>query len=90
MRFRLSSCLSYEPSIYCPTASCSLFLQYFTLSGLSTNLGLLNSGIIWGYTIAICATSYFGKVFGCTIAARIAGFNSRESATIGTLMSCKG
>ncbi|KAF9783146.1 Sodium/hydrogen exchanger family-domain-containing protein [Thelephora terrestris] len=63
---------------------------YFTISGLSTNLGLLNTGVIWGYTIAICATSYIGKFGGCSIAARIAGFTWRESTTIGSLMSCKG
>lgn len=28
---------------------------YFTLSGLSTDLGTLNNGITWGFTIAICA-----------------------------------
>ncbi|KAI0917070.1 hypothetical protein AcW2_007298 [Taiwanofungus camphoratus] len=63
---------------------------YFTISGLNTNLGLLNNGITWGYTIAICALSYSGKFGGCTVAARIAGFSWRESSTIGTLMSCKG
>ncbi|QRW20976.1 Sodium/hydrogen exchanger family [Rhizoctonia solani] len=42
---------------------------YFTLSGLSTNLGLLDNG---------------------ALAARFAGFTTREAATIGTLMSCKG
>ncbi|KAH9949815.1 Sodium/hydrogen exchanger family-domain-containing protein [Amylocystis lapponica] len=63
---------------------------YFTLSGLNTNLGLLNNGITWGYTIAICALSYFGKFGGCTISARFAGFSWREASTIGSLMSCKG
>ncbi|CAE6385977.1 unnamed protein product [Rhizoctonia solani] len=68
---------------------------YFTLSGLSTNLGLLDngeflSGITWGYTILICVTAYIGKFFGGALAARFAGFTTRESATIGTLMSCKG
>ncbi|KAI0754775.1 Sodium/hydrogen exchanger family-domain-containing protein [Daedaleopsis nitida] len=63
---------------------------YFTLSGLSTNLRLLNNGITWGYTIAICALAYSGKMFGCTMAARASGFTWRESSTIGSLMSCKG
>lgn len=65
-------------------------LQYFTISGLSTDLGLLNTGNIWGYTIAIIITAWFGKFFGASIAARIAGFKLREATTIGTLMSCKG
>ncbi|KAL6303874.1 Sodium/hydrogen exchanger family-domain-containing protein [Sparassis latifolia] len=63
---------------------------YFTLSGLNTNLGLLNNGITWGYTIAICALAYTGKFGGCTLAARFVGFSWREASTIGSLMSCKG
>ena len=65
-------------------------LQYFTLSGLSTDLGLLNNGITWGFTVAIFTLAYFGKFTGCTIAARFSGFSWRESSTIGSLMSCKG
>ncbi|CCL99749.1 uncharacterized protein FIBRA_01771 [Fibroporia radiculosa] len=63
---------------------------YFTISGLNTNLGLLNNGITWGFTIAICTLSYSGKFGGCAIAARLAGFSWREASTIGSLMSCKG
>ncbi|GJE91672.1 sodium/hydrogen exchanger family-domain-containing protein [Phanerochaete sordida] len=63
---------------------------YFTLSGLSTDLGLLDNGITWGYTVAICALAYTGKFSGCTLAARFSGFTWRESSTIGSLMSCKG
>ncbi|EKM52040.1 uncharacterized protein PHACADRAFT_187402 [Phanerochaete carnosa HHB-10118-sp] len=63
---------------------------YFTLSGLSTNLGLLDNGITWAYTVAICALSYSGKFGGCTVAARFSGFSWREASTIGSLMSCKG
>ncbi|KAH9999652.1 Sodium/hydrogen exchanger family-domain-containing protein [Russula compacta] len=63
---------------------------YFTLSGLSTNLGLLNTGTIWGFTVAICVLAFTGKFGGCLMAARYTGFNWRESGTIGSLMSCKG
>ncbi|KAF7308876.1 Na-H-Exchanger domain-containing protein [Mycena kentingensis (nom. inval.)] len=64
---------------------------YFTLSGLNTNLKLLNTGITWGYTIAICVLAFIGKFGACSLAARyLAGFNWRESSTIGSLMSCKG
>ncbi|KAK7457833.1 K(+)/H(+) antiporter [Stygiomarasmius scandens] len=70
----------------------SVFLPlYFTLSGLNTDLGLLNTGRIWGYTIAICTLAFVGKFGGCTTAARyVAGFGWREASTIGALMSCKG
>ncbi|KIJ37591.1 hypothetical protein M422DRAFT_60950 [Sphaerobolus stellatus SS14] len=69
----------------------TVFLSlYFTLSGLSTDLGLLNNGITWAYAIGIIALAYIGKFGGCAIAARISGFRWREATTIGTLMSCKG
>lgn len=68
-----------------------LFLPlYFALSGLKTNLGALDTGIIWGYTIAIIVIAFFSKFIGCAGAARVFGFSNRESAAIGTLMSCKG
>ncbi|GLB38769.1 putative sodium/hydrogen exchanger family protein [Lyophyllum shimeji] len=64
---------------------------YFTLSGLSTDLGLLNDGITWAYTIAIIFAAFIGKFGGCALAAKYAaGFSWRESGAIGSLMSCKG
>ncbi|EPQ28006.1 uncharacterized protein PFL1_04333 [Pseudozyma flocculosa PF-1] len=63
---------------------------YFALSGLKTNLGDLNSGTAWGYTIALIFIAFFSKFVGCAGTARLFGFNWRESAAIGTLMSCKG
>ncbi|KAJ7623138.1 Sodium/hydrogen exchanger family-domain-containing protein [Roridomyces roridus] len=64
---------------------------YFTLSGLSTDLGLLDNGITWGFTFAVISVAFIGKFGGCTLAARYAaGFSWRESSTIGSLMSCKG
>ncbi|QIW97812.1 hypothetical protein AMS68_003330 [Peltaster fructicola] len=69
----------------------ALFLPlYFALSGLSTNLGLLDSGIAWAYVVAVIAVAFFGKFAGGTIAARLNGMVWRESFTIGVLMSCKG
>ncbi|KAK9367378.1 Sodium/hydrogen exchanger family-domain-containing protein [Lipomyces kononenkoae] len=68
-----------------------LFLPlYFALSGLSTNLGLLDNGITWGYTIAIIVIAMFSKVTAGTLAARVNGLLWRESFTVGMLMSCKG
>ncbi|KAK3945544.1 putative K(+)/H(+) antiporter protein [Diplogelasinospora grovesii] len=68
-----------------------LFLPlYFALSGLSTNLGLLNDGITWAYVIGICACAFGGKIIGGTLAARANKLLWRESITIGCLMSCKG
>ncbi|KAG8960213.1 K(+)/H(+) antiporter [Tulasnella sp. 408] len=63
---------------------------YFALSGLKTNLGLLDNGITWAYVIIICLIAFFGKFIGCAVSARFMGFNLRESGAIGALMSCKG
>lgn len=68
-----------------------LFLPlYFALSGLNTNIGLLDSGITWAYVIGVIAVAFFGKIVGGTIAARLTKMVWRESLTVGVLMSCKG
>ena len=63
---------------------------YFALSGLSTNLGLLNDGITWAYVVGVIAVGFIAKVTGGTLAARANKLVWRESFTIGILMSCKG
>ncbi|KAB8238580.1 Kha1p [Aspergillus alliaceus] len=69
----------------------ALFLPlYFTLSGLQTNLGLLDNGTVWGYVIAIIAIAFIAKVVGGALASRLCGLLWRESFSIGVLMSCKG
>ncbi|OXV09774.1 hypothetical protein Egran_02464 [Elaphomyces granulatus] len=69
----------------------TIFLPlYFALSGLQTNLGLLNSGIVWGYVVGIIAIAFVAKVTGGTLASRWTGLRWRESFTVGVLMSCKG
>ncbi|EWC45554.1 hypothetical protein DRE_05412 [Drechslerella stenobrocha 248] len=68
-----------------------LFLPlYFTLSGLRTDVGLLNSGIVWGYVIAVLGVAFIAKIAGGTIAAKLFKLQWRESFTVGVLMSCKG
>ncbi|KAK1248294.1 hypothetical protein MKX08_006514 [Trichoderma sp. CBMAI-0020] len=69
----------------------SIFLPlYFTLSGLSTNLGLLDNGTTWGYVFATTFVALITKIVGASIAARLNGLVWRESFAIGVLMSCKG
>ncbi|TVY23155.1 K(+)/H(+) antiporter [Lachnellula hyalina] len=68
-----------------------LFLPlYFALSGLSTNLGLLDDGITWAYVIGVIAIAFSAKIIGGTLAARANKLVWRESFAIGVLMSCKG
>ncbi|KAF9482445.1 cation/H+ exchanger [Pholiota conissans] len=63
---------------------------YFTLSGLNTNLSLLNNGVTWGYVFLICTVALLSKFIACGATAYLNGFNWRESGAIGSLMSCKG
>ncbi|KUJ20632.1 uncharacterized protein LY89DRAFT_682340 [Mollisia scopiformis] len=68
-----------------------LFLPlYFALSGLSTNLGLLNDGLTWAYVVGVITVAFAGKIIGGTLAARACKLVWRESLSIGVLMSCKG
>ncbi|KAK1145122.1 hypothetical protein N8T08_004555 [Aspergillus melleus] len=69
----------------------ALFLPlYFTLSGLQTNLGLLDTGLTWAYVIGIIAIALIAKIIGGAGASRMCGLLWRESFSIGVLMSCKG
>lgn len=63
---------------------------YFALSGLKTDLGLLNNGSIWGWVVCVCVVAFFSKFISCAGIAKLTGFDYRESAAIGSLMACKG
>ncbi|CAN3359439.1 K(+)/H(+) antiporter 1 [Diutina catenulata] len=63
---------------------------YFCLAGLNCDLGLLNRGIDWGYTIGIIGLAMIGKICGGYLAARLNKLYQRESLAVGILMSCKG
>ncbi|GCB25860.1 K(+)/H(+) antiporter 1 [Aspergillus awamori] len=69
----------------------ALFLPlYFTLSGLQTDLGLLDTGTVWGYVVGIIAIAFTAKVASGALASRLCGLLWRESFSIGVLMSYKG
>ncbi|KAF9359059.1 K(+)/H(+) antiporter [Mortierella sp. AD094] len=63
---------------------------FFTCSGLKTQVGLLNNGETWGLVIMVTSISCFGKMLGCTSAAKANGMTWREAFSIGFLMNCKG
>ena len=69
----------------------SLFLPlYFALSGLNTNIGLLDNRITWAYVVGVVSVAFFAKFIGASLAARVNELVWRECFTIGALMSCKG
>ncbi|KAF9120916.1 K(+)/H(+) antiporter [Mortierella sp. 14UC] len=63
---------------------------YFALSGLKTKIELLDNGRTWGLVLLTTFVACFGKIVGCTAAARLQGMEWRESFAIGVLMNCKG
>ncbi|EGG07951.1 uncharacterized protein MELLADRAFT_116152 [Melampsora larici-populina 98AG31] len=63
---------------------------YFTLSGLSTDLGKLNDASIWGWTICVLITAQVSKFVPCFAMALWSGMDWRESGAVGSLMACKG
>ncbi|CAH7668764.1 Sodium/hydrogen exchanger family-domain-containing protein [Phakopsora pachyrhizi] len=63
---------------------------FFTLSGLSTDLGLLKDGSIWGWTVCVLLAAEISKFVPCFAAAMWTGMDWRESGAVGSLMACKG
>ena len=69
---------------------------FFVFSGLNTQIGLVNTPTLWGITFLIIAMptavnyAILGKGVACMLAAKLAGENWRESATIGALMNARG
>ncbi|MDZ8185101.1 MAG: cation:proton antiporter [Nostoc sp. ChiSLP02] len=63
---------------------------FFVFSGLNTQIGLVNTPLLWGITLLILAIAILGKGIACMLAAKLAGENWRESATIGALMNARG
>ena len=63
---------------------------YFALSGLKTNIGLLDDGIAWAYVIMVVVVACAGKILGCSFAARFSGLPWREAWAVGVLMNTSG
>lgn len=68
-----------------------LFLPlFFVISGLRTEIGLINDSELWKITGVIILVAILGKFVGSALAARFVGQNWRDSLTIGTLMNTRG
>jgi Kef-type K+ transport system membrane component KefB len=63
---------------------------FFAFTGLKTDMGLLDRPELWLMTGVLLVIAMLGKLFGAAIAARLTGFNWRDSAVIGTLMNTRG
>ena len=63
---------------------------FFVVTGLRTDVGLLNRPVLWGLTLVIIAVAIVGKGLAATAIARVAGYGLRESAVLGALMNTRG
>jgi Kef-type K+ transport system membrane component KefB len=63
---------------------------FFAYSGLKTQIGLLNSGPLWGLCGLVIAVAIAGKYVGTYFAARVSGIEHREASALGWLMNTRG
>jgi Kef-type K+ transport system membrane component KefB len=68
-----------------------LFLPaFFAFTGMRTQIGLVHGTSQWVVCGVILAAASIGKFGGTFIAAKVTGFTSRDSASLGILMNTRG
>jgi Kef-type K+ transport system membrane component KefB len=67
-----------------------LLPAFFAVTGLRTQMGLLQTAEQWLLCLAILAVACLGKIGGAMAAARATGLPWRESAALGALMNTRG
>ncbi|MFN3405246.1 MAG: cation:proton antiporter [Cytophagaceae bacterium] len=63
---------------------------FFVVTGLKTEIGLLNSGYLWFVCIAILLVAVAGKLGGSALTAKFIGLSWKNALTIGILMNTRG
>ncbi len=63
---------------------------FFAFTGLRTEIGLINSLPLWGFTGLIIFAAVLGKFGGSALAGRAVGESWRDSLIIGALMNTRG
>jgi Kef-type K+ transport system membrane component KefB len=71
-------------------ATILLLPAFFAITGLRTQISLLNSYEDWVLTALIILVATAGKFGGTLIAARMTGMNWRDSSILGVLMNTRG
>ena len=68
-----------------------LFLPlFFVYSGLRTQIGSINSPILWSICLLVLVVACIGKMLGCTAMMRWLGNTWKESLSLGVLMNTRG
>lgn len=93
--FVLGACLSHRGEIVAfyrraasPMVVAFLLPVFFTFTGLRTDIGALDASG-WMWCGAIFAVACAGKLVGCGIATRLAGYSWRDSAEVAVLMNTR-
>lgn len=73
-----------------PLTVALLLPLFFTYSGLNTQIGLIDSGYLWGMAGLVMVAAVGGKGVACWLAARATGLSSRDALGIGVLMNARG
>lgn len=63
---------------------------FFALTGLRTQIGLLNQGTLWLVCAGITGLAIFGKFGGSALVAKLMGRPWKEALSIGALMNTRG
>jgi len=63
---------------------------FFVLTGLRTEIGLLDDPHLWTICLFVILTAVAGKLIGGSLAARFVGQSWKESLLLGTLMNTRG
>jgi Kef-type K+ transport system membrane component KefB len=72
-----------------PIVMAVLIPLFFSYTGLRTNIGALG-GNLWLYVLAIIAVATVGKAGGAFAGAKIMGFDTRHSLSLGCLLNTRG
>lgn len=62
---------------------------FFTYTGLRTDIGTMEGGLLWALCGFILLAAVLGKFGGCTLAARLNGFSWREASSVGIMMNTR-
>lgn len=67
-----------------------LLPTFFVVSGLRTEVGVLDRADMWLYFAAVLAVAIVGKIGGTAVAARVTGKTWREGTALGVLVNTRG
>lgn len=63
---------------------------FFVITGLRTQIGLLNTPELWLMCLVVMGVAIAGKFFGASLSARMVGYGWQNSFALGALMNTRG